>query len=31
VLRFDWHQIFFEPDSVVSAVLRYVELGLHRF
>lgn len=31
VLRFDWHQIFFEPDSVVSAVLRYVDLGLHRF
>ncbi|QNE46545.1 DUF559 domain-containing protein [Glaciihabitans sp. INWT7] len=31
VLRFDWRQIFFEPASVVSAVLRYVELGLHRF
>jgi hypothetical protein len=31
VLRFDWQQIFFEPDSVVSAALRYVELGLDRF
>jgi hypothetical protein len=31
VLRFDWQQIFFEPDEVVAAVLRYVELGLHRF
>jgi hypothetical protein len=31
VLRFDWQQIFFEPDAVVAAVLRYVELGLHRF
>ena len=31
VLRFDWQQIFFEPDEVVAALLRRVELGLHRF
>ena len=31
MLGFDWQQIFFEPDGVVAALLRRVELGLHRF
>lgn len=30
VLRFDYRQVMFEPESVVSAVLEYVRLGLHR-
>lgn len=31
VLGFDWKQIFFEPDPVVTAIMKYGELGLHRF
>lgn len=31
VLRFDWQQVFFDPDEVLAAVLKYVELGLHQF
>jgi hypothetical protein len=31
VLRFDWQQVFFETDAVIAAILKYVELGLHRF
>jgi hypothetical protein len=30
VLRFDYHQVFFEPEAVLAAVQRYVDLGLHR-
>ncbi|PJJ72522.1 very-short-patch-repair endonuclease [Diaminobutyricimonas aerilata] len=30
-LRFDYSQILFDPDSVVAAVRRYIDLGLHRW
>jgi hypothetical protein len=31
VLRFDWRQVFLDPEEVVSAVMKYVELGLHLY